>query len=204
MKSFLLGRLGGKIMTSVDLSRSPALGHHVEQGCAWLAESAGGANTAALSYAAFEFRLAIERLGVHYWLELLARPLEEKDLRDIHSFTRIENRLYELGGHQKEINGHFAFMRTVLHLLKIERKLPTPNLGKLSSYWHKCSELCHIGGSLASSDTQLVRAFVSDLKEIESALVEQVSGLVGWPKIADDDFRQLSADFTAARARTGH
>ena len=187
-------------MTSFALSRSPALDHHVTQGRAWLADSAEGANTAALSYAAFEFRLAIERLGVHYWLELLARPLEEKDLREMRSFRRIENRIYELGGHQKEINGHFEFMRTVLHLLKIERTLPTPNLTKLSSYWHKCSELCHIGGSLSSNDPQLMRAIFSDLEQIESALVEQVSGLVGWPAIADDGFRQLRTDFTAARA----
>lgn len=40
----------------------------------------------------------------------------------------------------------------------------------------------------------------SNLKEMESELVEQVSGLVGWPAIADDGFRQLRTDFIAARA----
>ena len=74
-----------------------------------------------LSYAAFEFRLAIERLAVHYWAELLSRPLEEKEVRDLPSFKRIENRIYELGGHQKEIDGHFEFMRVLLRLLKIDR-----------------------------------------------------------------------------------
>jgi hypothetical protein len=74
--------------------------------------SGQGANPVALSYAAFEFRLAIERLGIHYWGELLSRPLEEKDIRS--SFKKIEKRIYALAGHQKEIDGHFEFMRVVL------------------------------------------------------------------------------------------
>jgi hypothetical protein len=61
--------------------RTPDLRHHVAQGSAWLAQSEEGTSTVALSYAAFEFRLAIERLGILYWAQLLDRPLEEQEIR---------------------------------------------------------------------------------------------------------------------------
>jgi hypothetical protein len=180
--------------------RSSDLKHHVNQGTAWMAESALGTNTVALSYAAFEFRLAIERLAVHYWAELLDRKLEEKDLRDIESFKRIEKRIYELGGHQKEINGHFEFMRVVLGLLKIPGDLPTPNLGQLSSYWHDCSKLCHIDWSLACGDLQFHAKVFAALQAIEKSLTEQVRGLVTWPKLPDGSFADLRNRFVAGGA----
>lgn len=101
-------------MPDVSTKHSPELAHHVRQGIAWLSASAEGENTAALSYAAFELRFAIERLAVHYWRALLNRTPEEKDLRDIESFKRVERRIYELAGHQREIDGHFEFMRICL------------------------------------------------------------------------------------------
>jgi len=187
-------------MPSIALKRSPELQHHVLQGSAWLAESAGGANTTALSYAAFEFRLAIERIGLQYWIELMPQEMEEKDLRDIGSFKRIENRIYDLGGHQKEIDAHFEFNRVVLNLLKVKEQLPTPKLGQLSRYWHECSELCHIAWSLVSQDAQLVVDLHAALTTIETFLTEQVSGLVTWPKIADADFDVLREKFIAGQA----
>jgi hypothetical protein len=190
-------------MTSFALIRTPDLKHHVTQASAWLAQSSEGANTVALSYAAFEFRMAIERLGIHYWADLFSRPLEEKDIRDLPSFKRIENRIYELGGHQKEIDGHFEFMRVVLRLLKIDRAIPTPKLGQLSKYWHKCSELCHIGWSLASTDSQLVARSYTDLKVLEALLIEQVSDLTGWPRIADSSFVDLKVRFVNGLANAG-
>ncbi|HXL79269.1 MAG TPA: hypothetical protein VN951_00210 [Pyrinomonadaceae bacterium] len=190
-------------MTSFALIRTADLKHHVTQASAWLAQSSGGANSVALSYAAFEFRLAIERLGIYYWAELLSRPLQEKDIGDLTSFKRIENRIYELGGHQKEIDGHFEFIRVLLALLKIDRKIPTPKLGQLSKYWHKCSEFCHIGWSLASGDSQLVAKSYADLKAIEALLIEQVSDLTGWPRIADSSFVDLKVRFINGLANAG-
>jgi hypothetical protein len=193
---------GVPFMTSLALIRTPDLKHHVMQASAWLAQSSEGANTVALSYAAFEFRLAIERLGIHYWAELLSRPLEEKDFRNISSFKRIENRIYELAGHQKEIDGHFEFMRVVLRLLKIDRKLPTPKLGLFSKYWHRCSELCHISWSLASGDSQLVAGSYEELRVVEALLIEQLTDLTGWPRIADSSFVDLKTSFVNGLANT--
>ena len=187
-------------MSEVALARTPDLKHHVIQGTAWLRESAGGANTAALSYAAFELRLAIERLAVHYWAELLGRKLEEHDLRDIESFKLIERRIYELGGHQKEINGHFEFMRVVLGLLKINGSLVTPNLRQLSKHWDECSELCHIGWSLACGNSQLRTDAFATLKEIQDSLTNQVTGLVTWPTVHDGAFADLRNRFVSGLA----
>ena len=140
-------------MTSFATIRTPHLVHHVAQGSEWLAQADRGVNTVALSYAAFEFRLAIERLGVLYWAQLLDRPLEEQEIRS--SFKRAEQAIYRLAGHQKEIEGPFAFIRVVFRALKIDREIVTPRLGQLSKYWHQCSELCHIGWSFNSADSVL-------------------------------------------------
>jgi hypothetical protein len=85
------------------------LNYHYEEGKAWLANSEGGKNTTVLSYAAFEFRLAIERIGLQYWFALTPGGIEEISLRDIKSFKSIEKRIYQLAGHQRAIEARFEF-----------------------------------------------------------------------------------------------
>jgi hypothetical protein len=139
-----IGKFARLVMLNTDLKHSTELGHHIRQGLAWLSASAEGENTAAVSYAALELRLGVERLAVHYWLALLDRPLEEPDFRTLASFKRLEGRIYELGGHQREIDLHFAFMRIVLKAAKLDATFHTPKIGLLSNYWHNCSEFCHV------------------------------------------------------------
>lgn len=183
-------------MADICNQHSADLAHHVRQGIVWLSASADGENTAALSYAAFELRFAIERLAVHYWRALLNRKLEEHDLRDIGSFKRIEHRIYELAGHQKEIDGHFEFMRIVLRAIKIDAALHTPKIGALARHWHECSELCHIGWPLACSDPEVRRVALTNLTQISELLSAQVSSL-GWPVLQDATFADLRNRFIA-------
>jgi hypothetical protein len=180
-------------------THQPTLAHHVRQGEAWLSVSAEGENTAALSYAAFELRFAVERLAVHYWATLLDRRPEEQDLRDIESFKRVERRIYELGGHQGEIDGHFAFMRIVLGAMKIDKPLHTPKIGALSKYWHECSELCHIAWPLSCAVPEVRKAAYSALIEIAKALSAHVQSL-GWPVLKDAAFASLRNRFIAGDA----
>ena len=77
-------------MADVGIHHQPELAHHDRQGVAWMSASGAGENTAALSHAAFELRLAVERLAAHYWATLLDRKPEEQDLREIESFKRVE------------------------------------------------------------------------------------------------------------------
>jgi len=177
----------------------PELAHHIRQGVTWLSASAEGENTAALSYAAFELRFAVERLGIHYWATLLDRRLEERDLCDIKSFKQVERRIYELGGHQREIDGHFAFMRIILGAMKINVPFHTPKIGALSKYWHQCSELCHIAWPLSCGMPEVRKAAYSSLTEIAETLSEQVQSL-GWPVLQEPAFSSLRSRFIAGEA----
>jgi hypothetical protein len=49
-----------------------------------------------------------------------------------------------LGEHQQELDRKMAFMNVVLRLAGAQFQLVTINVGKLSSLWHECSELCHV------------------------------------------------------------
>ena len=186
-------------MTEVSTHHQPDLAHHVRQGVAWLSASAEGENAAALSYAAFELRFAVERLAIHYWAVLLDRKPEEHDLRDIGSFKRVERRIYELGGHQREIDGHFAFMRIILDAMKIDMPFRTPKVGALSKYWHECSELCHIAWPLSCAVPEVRRAAFAMLTEIAASLSAHVQSL-GWPVLRDAAFTELRNRFIAGEA----
>ncbi|MFL9937214.1 hypothetical protein P0D88_51845 [Paraburkholderia sp. RL18-103-BIB-C] len=184
---------------NIQLSHSLDLSHHVDQGTAWLVTSEGGALTVPLTYAAFELRFGVERLAMQYLGELRGRPPEVGDLDDLRTYKTMENLIYRLGGHQRQINGHFEFMRMVMSFLKIDSKLITPDFGKLSNYWHTCSDLCHIGGLLALHDAEFAGQAYAELSSIADALKEQVSGLVTWPNISDEGFRTLRATFIEGR-----
>lgn len=186
-------------MPEVSMHHQPDLAHHVRQGVAWLSASADGENTAALSYAAFELRFAVERLAIHYWATLLDRKPEEQELRDIESFKRVERRIYDLGGHQQEIDGHFAFMRIVLDAMKINMQFDTPKIGALSKYWHDCSELCHIAWPLSCSVQEARKAAFAALTEIAKSLSAHVQSL-GWPVLKDASFTELRNRFIAGKA----
>lgn len=186
-------------MLDVSIHHQPDLEHHVRQGEAWLSVCAEGENTAALSYAAFELRFAVERLAIHYWAILLDRRPEEKDLRDIESFKRVERRIYELGGHQPEIDGHFSFMRIVLGVLNIDMPLQTPKIGALSNYWRECSQFCHIAWPLSCAVPEARKTAYSVLTEIATALSAHVHS-AGWPVIKDAAFINLRNKFIAGDA----
>jgi len=188
-------------MPDVGTHHQPHLAHHIQQGTAWLSASEGSEKTAALSYSAFELRFAVERLAIHYWADLLDRRLEEQDLRDIESFKRVERRIYDLAGHQKEIDGHFDFMRIVLSAMKIDMPLHTPKIGALSKYWHECSELCHIAWPLSCALPEARKAAYSALTEIAEALAAHVQSL-GWPVVRDAAFADLRNRFIAGDSTT--
>lgn len=187
-------------MTDISIQHRPGLEHHIHQGMAWLSASAEGENTAAISYAAFELRLAVERLAVHYWATLLDRKPEDHDLRDIESFKRVEHRIYELAGHQREIDGHFEFMRVVLGALKINTPLDTPKIGRLSKYWHDCSEFCHIAWPLSCSIPEMRKTAFSILTDVAQSLSTQVASL-GWPVLKDAAFAELRRRFLAGELK---
>jgi hypothetical protein len=186
-------------VTEINTHHNSDLTHHVNQGIAWLSLSANGENTAALSYAAFELRFAIEHLAVHYWRTLLDREPEEQDFYDIESFKRIERRIYELGGHQRKIDAHFEFMRIVFGAMKIDAPFQTPQIGELSNLWHACSELCHIAWPLSCSASEVRQSAFAKLTGASELLSAHV-GSLGWPVLKDAAFTQLRNRFIAGES----
>jgi hypothetical protein len=134
-------------------------------------------------------------------MQLLGRRPEAADIEDLRSFKRIENRIYELGGHQKQINGHFEFMQIVLNLLKTGLILVRPDLGQLASYWSQCSELCHIGWTLTSGIPGLCESTFNQLRSMHESLAAQAASVASWPIIpAGGPFAELRDRFVAGYA----
>lgn len=175
------------------------LEHHAFQAEAWLGSSANGENTAALSYAALELRYATERLLVHYWATLLNRPLKGSDFDKIKSFQGLQAEIYELGGHQREINAHFEFMRIFFGAIKFDAPVVTPHIGKLTSLWHTCSEVCHIAWVLACTVPEL-RAETFKALSDGVELVHTLASSLGWPMPKDREFSDLRRRFVAGEA----
>lgn len=186
-------------MADISKIHKPDLVHHIKQGISWLSESAEGENTATLSYAAFEFRFAVERLAIQYWMLLLERKPEEQDLHNIKSFKRVERCIYALAGHQKEIDSHFEFMRIVIESMNIKIPFHTPNIGVLSNYWHTCSELCHIAWPLTSSRAEVRKNAFTVLTEIGESLKTHTQSL-GWPILKEPEFIALRDKFLVGEA----
>jgi hypothetical protein len=89
----------------------------VPQACHWLNGATSPLDTTAISYAAFELRLEIERIGVEYLQAVNGGRIEQDDVRVIESFKRLENRIYKQDGHQGEVPRAGA---TAFHLTRPE------------------------------------------------------------------------------------
>lgn len=115
-------------MPELALQQSSALEHHVKQASVWLAASDTGKNAVPLAYAALELRFAIERLAVHYWAGLVRGTEAEAELMNIGAFKTIENRIYALAGHQREIDKSIEFTELMCGMIGVTLPNGRPNL----------------------------------------------------------------------------
>lgn len=184
-------------MTQLTLQQSPALAHHVKQASAWLVASDTGKNSVPLAYAAFELRFAIERLAVHYWAGLVVGTEAEAELLNIGAFKSIEGRIYELAGHQREINRSLDFIELMCSMVGITLPLGRPNLPALKKHWHSCSEMCHIGWALACIAPEVRVQSHAVLVKVATDLDEMLNGLLGLPKIQDAATKEIERAFVA-------
>lgn len=172
-------------MQPLSYQRNAAVDFHFEEGKAWLEKGVQGQNTTALCYAAFEFRLQIERIGLQHWSALKPGGIEAKDILDAGKFKTMENNIYKLAGHQQELNARYEYTRILTDLLKIPSEIVTPKLGKLSHYWHECSELCHIASSFGLTSPEVASNAYEFLIEVRDFLGEQVRGLITIGRLPD-------------------
>lgn len=177
----------------------PHNSHHLEQAKAWLDLSEMGKHTTALSYAALELRFSIERLALEYWRALLNRPLTEDDRHTASSFKRIEKAIYRLAGYQRAIDLQFEFAAMLVAELKIEAQVVPPQMGRLSNYWHECSELCHVAWPIASRTPDIPRMVFEGLIGILDE-VTPLNSSIRWITFHEEAIDRLRHDFVEGKA----
>lgn len=190
-------------MADQRLVRSADLRHHFDEGTKWLNASDQGENTIALAYAAFEYRLAVERIALHHWRDILGRSPTRQEVEKLRSFKAVEQQIYDMAGNQKEINLHFDFMGVVFDLMEIAAPPVPPNFGKLANAWHECSELCHVTWTFTSSVAEARSVALAKLENIRDLLSPQVEFKFGWLNISDPAFMALRDKFVAGTADRG-
>ena len=114
-----------------SLTRSRQIGYHCAEAELWLVASNSGVNTTPLSYAAFELRLEIERIAVELLLRLQGGRLLPEDVHSLGTFRRLEDRIYELAGHQRAIDRKVDFINLMLAALQLEQRVQRIHVGEL-------------------------------------------------------------------------
>ena len=189
-------------MPPLSPTRHLGLNYHVEEGAAWLAASDAGSRSTMLAYAAFELRLALERLMLEYLVRIEGNQLTADSLKLLSSIKRVENRIYELEGHQREIDRKFEVFEILFDMLQVPFMLAKPQFGDLSRYGHECSDLCHVTWTLygASNDQKILADAFRRLSEIHAYLKTHTGQLVTWPAFAEPAAQQLERRHIAGDA----
>jgi hypothetical protein len=139
--------------TTYYSDRSTALDFHYRQGHVWLEASAEGKHTTPLAYAAFEFRLGMERVALELLVRIGGTANGKRLLKSSRSFTSLKKRIYQLGGRQAELDRNIDFMNCVLRLAGAQFQLAKVSIATLSKLWEECSEFCHVHFTLALAST---------------------------------------------------
>lgn len=179
------------------LSRSTDLEHHIVQAKRWLEASESGKHTIPLSYASFEIRLAVERICMQYYVKLVGSKNAKMDPGTLSSFKKMKNKIFSLAGYQNEINKQFDVTRLLLKTLNILVDIHTPDLGRLSSIWHDCSEPCHIFWNMSVATEIELSDYdpFLDLTKYAKELSSIVEATTCWLNIHDFDFNKKLEGF---------
>src|SRR4051812_12554347 len=126
----------------ISLHREPGLPFHHAQGRAWLQASQMGANSTPVAYAAFEFRLAIERVALEFLVRVQGTEQTKADLSRLRSYKAVEKQIRRLAGHQRTIDRSIQFQNLLLEAAGAKFTIIPIQISKLSRHWHECSEFC--------------------------------------------------------------
>ncbi len=183
------------IVDTISLDRNIEMNHFISQARGWLEQSEEGKHSVAISYAAFEIRLAVERICMQYYVKLIGAKEAKASSNELGSFKKMKAKIFSVAGHQKEINKQFEFTRCLLKALNINAVVPTPDLGRLSAIWHDCSEACHIFWNVAEATeyergeykpyTDLV-AYADELEQIANSTVAWLNSITPQMRVLMD------------------
>lgn len=180
--------------------RSMELDHHLQQAQAWLAVADRSKNTAVLCYAAFEIRLAVERICMEYYIKLVGSVKAKANPNGL-NFKAMKAQIFENAGNNKQIIDSFEFTRALLRVLNIAAKAPTPDMGRLSAIWHDCSEACHVFWNCGAATGKWPSSYTpqSDLEAYIAELEVFTDATATWMRVQDASFEALQVKFTAER-----
>ena len=181
----------------LEPTRSFELGHHVSQARAWLDAVENRKNSAFVSYAAFEIRLAVERICMQYYVKLIENKTAKLNPSKLQSFKSMQKEITRIVGKQDIINKQFEFARTVLKLLGINISMPTPNFERLIKIWADCSDPCHISWNLIEASGKEFPNFdpVADLTAYANELDTYIAATAYWFQIHDNGLANLRNRF---------
>jgi hypothetical protein len=185
-----------------SLTRSRQIGYHCAEAELWLAASNSGVNTTPLSYAAFELRLEIERIAVELLLRIQGGRLLPEDVHSLGTFRRLEDRIYELAGHQRAIDRKVEFINLMLTALQLEQPLQRIHVGDLKEAWHDCSKLCHVEWSLivdSPTSAEVADEAFGIISDIQRRVRSIVDNGVTWFKLADQSFADLQERYVSGQ-----
>lgn len=161
----------------LELKRRIIIDHHIKQGNTWIKMSDSGKNTAALSYAAFEFRLAIEHIMLFYWIMEQDEESRIKNKGDISEFAKMRNRIRKIRGNNKILWRQRKFTMLILKSLKIDGKFHLPEFGEFDRNYQICSDLCHIEWTVYSTDFDVQEKYYEKIYSVGEFCMKCVSGL---------------------------
>lgn len=170
--------------------RHTTLDHHVSQGAAWLSLSNQGRNTALLSYAAFEFRLAIEHIMLFHWFAETNAADRLGNLGDLSSFRKMRDRIRKIRGNRKFLWRTRKFTLLLLQTLKVDTKFYLPDFGELERSYQRCSDLCHIEWTVFSTNEEIQATYYEYVTDAKDLCERSIGGL--FSLIRDGDSAEFS------------
>jgi hypothetical protein len=137
---------GGEILKSLSGKRGNSAEYHCSLGQKWRKYGEPDKNHNALVYAAFEFRLAIERIV--FELHALIRSLSHIPDDEVDKYESITNNityLMEIVSNQKNLYRLLKFNSIWFHEVTHYRgELSIPDIKILKNFWHGLSDYCHM------------------------------------------------------------
>lgn len=172
------------------LERDVTALYHFAQGKQWLDIVRNKGENIPLSYCAFEFRIALERVAFELLIQIRGSAFDKTDKKSSKKLKNIHKRIHHLEGHQRKLDRKCDFLKILIETAGYEGfPLARVNLSILTRYWAFCSSYCHLQYDLISSwgDRVFIDKCFKELCEIENFLEDIViRNVVLWPQWTND------------------
>lgn len=168
------------------LERDVISSYHFAQGKQWLDITRNTSDNIPLSYCAFEFRIALERVAFELLIQIRGSAFNETDKKASKKLKNIHTRIHNLEGHQRKLDRKYNFLKILIEIAGYaDFPLAKVNLSTLIKYWDRCSAYCHLQYDLTSSwgNQFFVDKCFEVLCEIEKFLEDIVlRNVILWPQ----------------------